>query len=746
MAGPGSFVQTKIPPTNTDGNLIVKPFTNNNAGPPQNGGAVSTPFGVPVDLSTIPVGANPTALVGLTVVNGTASTFMRSDAAPPLDQTIAPTWTGLHTFNQSLAASTAGNAVVISNPVASIAGNPQYSPAIEWDGSSFVSGASELLSARAFVRTVDGTDVASWVVQGKAGPGSWNDLFSATFDGNLVITEIVAPPPSGNYVIIDDGSGQMIWGSDSNMLFEPSTGHYCFMGVLAVGNPGTPGTNSIINLYPLPASITGLNTGDVWNNGNVLCLASATINPSIAAISNLTANGLVKTSGGTGLLSVGVAGTDYAPPTSGGAILYGNGSGGFSNVAIGSGVAFTGGTLSATGSGGTVTSISVVTANGFAGTVATPTSTPAITIKTTVTGILQGNGTALSAITVGTGLSFTGGTLACTVTAPSGANPSASVGLAAVNGSAGTFMRSDGAPALSQAIAPTWTGIHTWSNTTQSTSVSTGSIHTAGGLGVSKDMWIGGGINLPDGGFVGQQGYPTSTLTFGSNGNGPGPALVCNSDSSLQLYGGDGSVITVDGTYSLIFTDSNGTGFTTDQPGGVGFLIYGANGGNLTLQADGNVQIAPFTNLIIQALSTNGFVKTTGGTGLLAVDTNTYSQVQSGRATAQTAANANVQQITVGAADADYLISSNVNVTAVTVASFSVTCTYHDETNTSRVLTLNFSNLAATFIQTITQATGTGAYEGVPVQIRAKAGTTITIATTGTFTSVTYNITGSIRG
>jgi hypothetical protein len=41
-----------------------------------------------------------------------------------------------------------------------------------------------------------------------------------------------------------------------------------------------------------------------------------------------------------------------------------------------------------------------------------------------------------------------------------GANPSASVGLTAVNGSASTWMRSDGAPALSQSIAPTWTAQH----------------------------------------------------------------------------------------------------------------------------------------------------------------------------------------------------------------------------------------------------------------------------------------------
>lgn len=44
-----------------------------------------------------------------------------------------------------------------------------------------------------------------------------------------------------------------------------------------------------------------------------------------------------------------------------------------------------------------------------------------------------------------------------------GANPTGTVGLAAVNGAAATFLRSDGAPPLSQAIVPTWTGIHTWS-------------------------------------------------------------------------------------------------------------------------------------------------------------------------------------------------------------------------------------------------------------------------------------------
>jgi hypothetical protein len=51
---------------------------------------------------------------------------------------------------------------------------------------------------------------------------------------------------------------------------------------------------------------------------------------------------------------------------------------------------------------GTVTSVSVSSANGFAGTVANPTTTPAITISTTVTGLTKGNGTGLVAATQGT--------------------------------------------------------------------------------------------------------------------------------------------------------------------------------------------------------------------------------------------------------------------------------------------------------------------------------------------------------
>lgn len=60
---------------------------------------------------------------------------------------------------------------------------------------------------------------------------------------------------------------------------------------------------------------------------------------------------------------------------------------------------------------GTVTSVSVATANGFAGTVATATTTPAITLTTSITGVLKGNGTAISAATAGTDYVAPGGAL-----------------------------------------------------------------------------------------------------------------------------------------------------------------------------------------------------------------------------------------------------------------------------------------------------------------------------------------------
>lgn len=117
-----------------------------------------------------------------------------------------------------------------------------------------------------------------------------------------------------------------------------------------------------------------------------------------------------------------------------------------------------------------------------------------------------------------------------------------------------------------------------------------------------------------------------------------------------------------------------------------------------------------------------------------------------GRAIAQAAAVASVASYTLPASDGTYEVSANVLVTTATLHSFNVTVAYTDEGNTARVATLNFSTIAGVISNAaITNAAGAVPYEGVPLHIRCKASTTITIATTGTFTTVAYNVEGIIK-
>ncbi len=80
----GAGGETTIPITALGGDGVTTTQFLNQAG------AFTTP--------AYPVGANPSASIGLTATNGSASTFMRSDAAPALSLGITPTWTGAHTF------------------------------------------------------------------------------------------------------------------------------------------------------------------------------------------------------------------------------------------------------------------------------------------------------------------------------------------------------------------------------------------------------------------------------------------------------------------------------------------------------------------------------------------------------------------------------------------------------------------------------------------------------------------------
>jgi hypothetical protein len=292
-----------------------------------------------------------------------------------------------------------------------------------------------------------------------------------------------------------------------------------------------------------------------------------------------------------------------APATSGTSILYGNGSGGFSNVTIGTGVSFAGGTLSATGSGGTVTSVtastplassggttpnltiqqattsqsgyltstdwntfnnkqpagsyltavSVASANGFAGTSSGGT-TPSLTLTTSITGLLYGNGTALAATTVNAPLSYSAGTLSITQSGtasngylsstdwntfnnkqPAGTYVTSVTGTAPVVSSGGTT------PAISMAAANTSTNGYLtstdWNTFNNKQSVSAPVTKTADFSVAATDLWL---INNKSGSTC------TATLPAASSYSGrvlhfqnyQAQALVSASSNVVPLAGG----------------------------------------------------------------------------------------------------------------------------------------------------------------------------------------------------------------
>lgn len=157
-------------------------------------------------------------------------------------------------------------------------------------------------------------------------------------------------------------------------------------------NNGLADTVTVKNATGTGIAIPSGRTMIVFNN------ATDIVDVTTYATSLTLGAALPVSSGGTGQ-------TTYSD----GQLLIGNSTGNTltkTTLTAGSGISVSNGpgsiTIAATGGGGTVTTVSVVSANGLAGTVANATSTPAITLSTSVTGVLKGNGTAISAAVAGT--------------------------------------------------------------------------------------------------------------------------------------------------------------------------------------------------------------------------------------------------------------------------------------------------------------------------------------------------------
>ncbi len=234
----------------------------------------------------------------------------------------------------------------------------------------------------------------------------------------------------------------------------------------AIFPAGTTGVSSL--RIPHGSAPTSPVNGDFWTTsagGLFARINGATINYGSANISGLTTTAFVTANGATGVQTPSATST---LDSSGNAVFAGTAT---ATQFIGSGTTPAAVSLIA-GSG----SIPALTANS-AGWAAPATGGTAYLIKppATITGgvmVLAApatadgvNESALSSVapsTSGNVLTSNGTTWVSSAATGSVANPSATIGLSAVNGSATSAVRSDGAPALSQAIVPTWTGIHTF--------------------------------------------------------------------------------------------------------------------------------------------------------------------------------------------------------------------------------------------------------------------------------------------
>jgi len=320
---------------------------------------------------------------------------------------------------------------------------------------------------------------------------------------------------------------------------------------------------------------------------------------------------------------------------------------------------------------GTVTNASVATANGFAGSVATSTTTPAITLSTTVTGMLKGDGTAISAasssdlpavtltgdvtgsasggsvattidvnkvtyakiqqegassllgnptgatanvsqITLGTGLSFAGTTLVNSAPLTFATPAANSVTLSAPTaGVATTAMRSDATLQLSQSIAPTWTGLHTFQNGI----TTTGAAALSFGADASAQT-----ISLGTGAAAKTVSVGSSNGTSATNvlsGTGGANINVSNNQPTNINTGTSTGTVNVGGTGAMsINVGTGGTGAKTISIGD------GASTGTTTIQSgSGGVKINSgiSNNTNINDGASTGTVNI-GGTGAMGIN------------------------------------------------------------------------------------------------------------------------------
>lgn len=190
---------------------------------------------------------------------------------------------------------------------------------------------------------------------------------------------------------------------------------------------------------------------------------------------------------------------------------------------------------------GTVTGVSVVSANGLAGS-ATTGATPAITLSTTVSGLVKGNGTALSAATAGTDYVIPSGSITGTAGNVTGI-------VAVANGGSGTS-----SPSLVAGTNVTITG--SWPNQTINSTAGGG----GGGTVTSIDVDGGTGISVTPAGPI------TTSGTFTVTNTAP--------DQTVSIASGTG--ISASGTYPNFTVTNTAPDQTVSISAGTNISVSGS--------------------------------------------------------------------------------------------------------------------------------------------------------------------------
>jgi hypothetical protein len=203
---------------------------------------------------------------------------------------------------------------------------------------------------------------------------------TSTVNNNTTLSLI--PNGTGNSAALQVEDAAVTANNSIGALFISQTGFNSLPAVVV--QAGRRGTGPFLPLS-LQAGSTGLNGVLVDINGNVVIGGTSAL-ATAATNRFLYLNSMIGTPTGVPTVPTGFSAAGKVPITvdSTNNKLYFYSSGAWQTPPV-----------------GTVTSVSVVSANGFAGTVATSTTTPAITLTTSVIGILKGNGLAISNATDG---------------------------------------------------------------------------------------------------------------------------------------------------------------------------------------------------------------------------------------------------------------------------------------------------------------------------------------------------------